>query len=76
MYLIYRGLQLSLRIKRKKRLVRAEPELLPVSTSINQYWPKIFTHNQLTGIQSYRLFNLVDDFNREGLAIGGLLFAR
>jgi putative transposase len=68
-YRIYRELELNLRIKPKKRLVREKPEPLSVPTSINQCWSMDFMHDQLADSQSYRLFNVIDDFNREGLAI-------
>jgi len=60
---------LNLRIKPKKRLVREKPEPLSVPTSINQCWSMDFMHDQLADSRSYRLFNVIDDFNREGLAI-------
>ena len=69
MYRIYRELELNLRIKPKKRLVREKPEPLSVPTSINQCWSMDFMHDQLADSRSYRLFNVIDDFNREGLAI-------
>ena len=69
MYRIYRELELNLRIKPKKRLVREKPEPLSVPTSINQCWSMDFMHDQLADNRSYRLFNVIDDFNREGLAI-------
>jgi len=69
MYCIYRGLELNLRIKPKKRLVREKPEPLSVPTSINPCWSMDFIHDQLADSRSYRLFNVIDDFNREGPAI-------
>jgi len=68
-YRIYCELELNLRIKPKKRLVREKPEALSVPTSINQCWSMDFMHDQLADSRSYRLFNVVDDFNREGVAI-------
>lgn len=68
-YRIYRELELNLRIKPKKRLVRQKPEPLAVPTSINHCWSMDFMHDQLIDGRSYRLFNVIDDFNREGLAI-------
>ena len=41
-YRIYRELELNLRIKTKKRLLREKPELLSVPTSINQCWSMDF----------------------------------
>ena len=69
MYRIYRELELNLRINTKKRLLRENPEPLSVPTSINQCWSMDFMHDQLADSRSFRLFNLIDDFNREGLAI-------
>lgn len=69
MYRIYRELELNLRIKPKKRLVRERPEPLGRVTDINQVWSMDFMHDQLADGRSIRLFNVVDDFNREGLGI-------
>jgi len=68
-YRIYRELELNLRIKPHKRIVRDKPEALSVPTTINTCWSMDFMHDQLSDGRSYRLFNLIDDFNREGLAI-------
>jgi putative transposase len=68
-YRIYRELELNLRIKPRKRLVREKPEPLKVPTSINECWSMDFMHDQLSNGRSYRLFNIIDDFNREGLHI-------
>ena len=68
-YRIYRELELNLRIKPKKRLVRAKPEPLAVPETINQVWSMDFMHDQLADGRSFRLFNVLDDFNREGLGI-------
>ncbi len=68
-YRIYRELELNLRIKPKKRLVREKPSPLEVPTNINECWSMNFMHDQLQNGRSYRLFNVLDDFNREGLSI-------
>jgi putative transposase len=68
-YRIYRELELNLRIKPKKRLVREKPEALAVPDKINECWSMDFMHDQLQNGRSYRLFNVIDDFNREGLGI-------
>ena len=64
---ICRELELNLRIKPKKRLVREKPELLSVPPSINQCSSMDFMHDQLMDSRSYGLFNEIDDFNRGGL---------
>ena len=66
-YRIYRELELNLRIKPKKRMVREKPAILTVPTSISQVWSIDFMHDQLSDGRCIRLFNVVDDFNREAL---------
>jgi putative transposase len=68
-YRIYRELALNLRIKPKKRIVRERPQPLAVPAAINQVWSMDFMHDQLSDGRSFRLFNVLDDFNREGLGI-------
>jgi len=68
-YRIYRELELNLRIKPKKRLIREKPETLAVPDKINISWSMDFMHDQLEDGRSYRLLNVIDDFNREGLGI-------
>jgi putative transposase len=68
-YRIYRELELNLRIKPKKRLVREKPEPLAVPEIINDSWSMDFMHDQFSDGRSYRLLNVIDDFNREGLGI-------
>jgi len=68
-YRIYRELELNLRIKPKKRLNRERPEPLAVPCGINDCWSMDFMHDQLADGRSFRLFNVIDDYNREGLGI-------
>src|SRR5690606_34826170 len=68
-YRIYRELELNLRIKPRKRLVREKPEALAVPDRINTAWSIDFMHDRLADGRSIRLFNVIDDYNREGLAI-------
>lgn len=68
-YRIYRDLELNLRIKPRKRLIRAIPEPLAVPEAINQTWSMDFMHDQLADGRSLRLLNILDDFNRQGLAM-------
>jgi putative transposase len=68
-YRIYRELELNLRIKPRQRLVREKPLPLAVPTAINQTWSMDFMHDQLADGRSIRLFNVINDFNREGLII-------
>ena len=68
-YRIYRELELNLRIKPRKRLVREKPQVLSVPEAINQVGSMDFMHDPLSDGRSIRLFNVIDDFNREGLGI-------
>ena len=68
-YRIYKQLELNLRIKPKKRLVRERPQPLAVPTRMNDCWSMDFMHDSLSDTRSYRLFNVIDDFNREDLGI-------
>lgn len=68
-YRIYCELELKLRIKPKKRLKRDRPDPLSVPDSPNQVWSMDFMADQLWNGKSFRTLNVLDDFNREGLAI-------
>lgn len=68
-YRIYKDLELNLRIKSRKRLVRDKPDALVVPLSANQVWSIDFMHNQLADGGSIRLFNVIDNFSREALGI-------
>ena len=69
MYRIYKELELNLRIKPRKRLVREKPEVLAVPQAINQFWSMDFMHDQLQNGRTFRLLNVIDDYNREALGI-------
>jgi putative transposase len=68
-YRIYCELELNLRIKPKKRLYRDKPDKLAVPETINETWSMDFMHDQLSDGRSFRTFNVIDDFNREGLGV-------
>ena len=68
-YRVYRELELNLRIKPRKRLVRNKPEPLSVPATCNAVWLMDFMHDQLEDGRSIRLLNVIDDFNREVLGI-------
>ncbi|OEU24535.1 transposase, partial [Yersinia ruckeri] len=68
-YRIYCELSLNMRIKPKKRLKRDKPEPLVVPENRNECWSMDFMHDQLSDGRSVRLLNVIDDFNREALAI-------
>ena len=66
---IYKDLELNLRIKPRKRLVREKPEALTVPQGINQVWTMDFVHDQFGDGRTFRLFNVIDDFNREAIGM-------
>lgn len=68
-YRIYRELELNLRIKPKRRLKRAKPDKLLVPNRVNQVWSMDFMNDSLIDGKKFRTFNVIDDFNREGLCI-------
>lgn len=68
-YRIYRELELNLRIKPKRRIKRDKPDALSVPTAINQVWSIDFMSDSLSDGRLLRTFNVLDDYNREGLGI-------
>jgi putative transposase len=63
---IYCELELNHRIKSKRRIKREKPQPLAVPDAPNTIWSMDFMHDQLTDGRTSRLFNVLDDFNREG----------
>ena len=56
-----------MRIQPRKRLVRDKPEVLSMSECINQVWSMDFMHDPLEDGRTFRLFNVIDDLNREAI---------
>ena len=59
---------MNLRIKPRKRLKRDKPDVLAVPEAPNITWSKDFI-DRLGDDRAFRLLNVLDDFNREGLKI-------
>ena len=68
-YRIYWELELNLRIKPKRRIHRDYPSELDVPIAPNQVWSMDFMSDQLASGKTFRTFNVMDDYNREGLGI-------
>lgn len=68
-YRIYRELELNLRIKPKRRIKRDKPDALSVPMAANEVWSMDFMSDSLSDGRGLRTFNLIDDYNRECLAI-------
>lgn len=68
-YRIYRELELNLRIKPRKRIKRDKPDALSVPVAMNQVWSMDFMSDSLRDGRTLRTLNVIDDYNREALAI-------
>lgn len=66
---IYCLLKLNFRRKVKQCLPVRNPALLATPEALNQNWSIDFMHDALVCGRRFRTFNVVDDFNREALAI-------
>ena len=68
-YRVYKELELNLRIKPKRRFPSRNPVPLGDAQQPNDCWSLDFMSDSLTDGRWYRTLNVIDDFNREGLAI-------
>lgn len=66
---IYCELELNLRIKPRRRIKRDKPDELSVPQAPNTVWSMDFMADRLADGRQFRLLNVLDDFNREGLGI-------
>ena len=62
-------MELNLRIKPRKRLKRDKLDVLAVPEAPNMTWSIDFMADCLGDGRAFRLLNVLDDFNREGLGI-------
>jgi len=68
-YRIYRALKMHLRRKMKRRLPKRVKQPLQQATMINKSWSMDFMHDCLYSGRKFRTLNIIDDHNREVLAI-------
>lgn len=68
-YRVYKELELNLRIKPKRRFPSRNPVPLDDAERPNDCWSLDFMSDSLTDGRSYRTLNVIDDYNREGLAV-------
>lgn len=66
---VYCSLKLNKRRKGKRRLPTRNPAPLQATQTMNECWSADFMSDALWDGRRFRTFNVVDDFNREALAI-------
>jgi len=69
LYRVYTMLRLNVRRKAKHRIPQRIKEPLEVPATINQGWSMDFMCDSLVDGRRFRLLNIIDDYNRESLAI-------
>ena len=66
---VYRNMKLKLRRKHKKRITGRIKQPLVAPTQLNECWSMDFMSDALLDGRKVRVFNIIDDCNREALAI-------
>ena len=69
LYRVYTLLRLNVRRRVKRRVPQRMKEPLQLPQTINQSWSMDFMCDSLVDGRRFRLLNIIDDYNRESLAI-------
>jgi putative transposase len=68
-YRVYTDMKLNIRRRAKKRIPARVKQALFQPATINQVWSVDYMHDTLWDGRSFRLLNIIDDYNRQILAI-------
>lgn len=68
-YRLYKQQHLHIRKRPNKRLRDRKPQPLQRATALNQCWSLDFVHDSLLDGRKMRVLNVLDDFNRQSLAV-------
>ena len=68
-YRLYNELKLTIKRKSKKKIPASERLSINRPNQLNEVWSIDFMTDSLSTGRRFRTFNVLDDFNREGLAI-------
>jgi len=68
-YRVYKENEFQLKHRKKRRIDASERKPMPTSSKINEVWSIDFMSDSLSNGRKFRIFNVLDDFNREALTI-------